>query len=76
MWEIEMQEKILPDLVRDCPDGSNTKNLKILQENKDNDKVDKVIEEIRLSERRFGDILQQIIKVRTSKCAMKFIVKK
>lgn len=67
MWEIEMQEKILPDLVRDCPDGSNTKNLKILQENKDNDKVDKVIEEIRLSERRFGDILQQIIKVRTNK---------
>ena len=70
-----MQEKILPDLIRDCPDGSDTKNLKILQENKDNDKVDKVIEEIRLSERRFGDILQQIIKVRTSKCAMKFIVK-
>ena len=60
MWEIEMQEKILPDLVRHCTVDLKSK---VLTENKENDKVDKVIEEIRQSERRFGDILQQIIKV-------------
>ena len=55
-----MQEKILPDLVRHCTADLKSK---VLTENKENDKVDKVIEEIRQSERRFGDILQQIIKV-------------
>ena len=43
----------LPDLVRDCSE-ENAVGC---------DKVDKVIEEIKDSERRFGNILQLIIQV-------------